>query len=180
MKYRKKPVVIEATQWFKNGDHPQDACETFYDSLEIPFKGEGRVVRYYRRPDDSGDRVCDQCGRPMQYHGWIDTLEGGHVVCPGDFIITGVKGEHYPCKPDIFAETYEDADADNRAPVEGHIRDLLLGWLYCRNPFLIQPHEAGIAYFLLQKYYRLPDGEAALSRLYTEIELTKAEVHRGT
>lgn len=43
----------------------------------------------------------------MHDHGWIDTLEGGHIVCPGDFIITGVKGERYPCKPDIFAATYE-------------------------------------------------------------------------
>ena len=39
---------------------------------------------------------------------WIETLEGGHVVTPGDFIITGVKGERYPCKPDIFAATYDE------------------------------------------------------------------------
>lgn len=31
----------------------------------------------------------------------------GHIVCPGDWVITGVQGEHYPCKPDIFAATYE-------------------------------------------------------------------------
>jgi hypothetical protein len=43
----------------------------------------------------------------MHDHGWIDTLEGGHIVCPGDYIITGVNGEHYPCKPDIFWRTYE-------------------------------------------------------------------------
>lgn len=41
----------------------------------------------------------------------IDTLEQGHRVCPGDWIITGVKGDRYPCKPDIFAATYEPADA---------------------------------------------------------------------
>jgi len=41
---------------------------------------------------------------------WIETLEGGHIVTSGDFIITGVKGEHYPCKPDIFALTYEAAE----------------------------------------------------------------------
>jgi hypothetical protein len=45
--------------------------------------------------------------------GWVKTLEGGHMVTPGDWIITGVKGEHYPCKPDIFAATYEPA---SRAP----------------------------------------------------------------
>lgn len=37
----------------------------------------------------------------------IDTLEGKHEVTPGDWIITGVKGEKYPCKPDIFEMTYE-------------------------------------------------------------------------
>jgi len=45
----------------------------------------------------------------MHVHGWIDTLEGGHIVCPGDWIITGVAGENYPCKPKIFAATYEPA-----------------------------------------------------------------------
>ena len=39
--------------------------------------------------------------------GYIDTLEGGHVVTPGDWIIIGIKGERYPCKPDIFEATYE-------------------------------------------------------------------------
>jgi hypothetical protein len=71
MKFRKKPVVIEATQWFKDGDHPS--------------------VR----------RGCIT-GRAL-----IDTMEGEMYVIPGDWIITGVKGEHYPCKPDIFEATYE-------------------------------------------------------------------------
>jgi hypothetical protein len=43
----------------------------------------------------------------MHEHGWIDTPEGGHIVCPGDYVITGVKEERYPCKPDIFDATYE-------------------------------------------------------------------------
>lgn len=110
MKFRKKPVVIEATQWFKNGDHPDDGDERF-DSGE--FKGElyeGRVVRYYRTPDMDGQTPCKHCGVIMHEHGWIDTLEGGHIVCPGDWIIRGVKGEKYPCKPDIFAATYEAAE----------------------------------------------------------------------
>lgn len=71
MKFRKKPIVIEATQWFKDGDHPKVQCSPW----------NGRV--------------------------FIDTLEGDHTVTPGDWIITGVKGEHYPCKPDIFEMTYE-------------------------------------------------------------------------
>lgn len=131
MKYRKKPVVIEATQWFKNGDHPADYTDKeelengilrVFTGAERKEKGwEGCVVRYYRRPDDNGLRACGAdavneairvpgagCGHLMHDHGWIDTPEGGHIVCPGDFIITGVKGEVYPCKPDIFAATYEE------------------------------------------------------------------------
>ena len=81
MKFRKKPVVIEATQWFKQGDHP--------------------AVKTHKNPIT---------GQVMRIHGWIDTLEGGHIVTPGDWIITGVKGEHYPCKPDIFEMTYEPTE----------------------------------------------------------------------
>lgn len=127
-KFRKKPVVIEATQWFKNGDHPND-----FDAEKVGFENgelrtwtgaevkangwEGQVVRYYRNPRDDENRLCGSedvscnnnapCGHIMHNHGWIDTLEGGHIVCPGDWIITGVKGERYPCKPDIFDATYE-------------------------------------------------------------------------
>jgi hypothetical protein len=44
------------------------------------------------------------------FTGTIETLEGPHVVSEGDWIITGVKGEKYPCKPDIFEMTYEPVD----------------------------------------------------------------------
>jgi hypothetical protein len=79
MKYRKKPVEIEAVQWFKDGDHPA-------------------VTRFFAQdPEQKG-------------YGWIKTLEGGHIVTPGDYIITGVKGEKYPCRPDIFEMTYEKVE----------------------------------------------------------------------
>ena len=118
MKYRKKPVVIEATQWFRNGDHPQDNApfeskgqptEQDRNRYDDYLQTEGKVVRYFRHPDKAyaGERQCEKCGEIMHKHGWIDTLEGGHIVCPGDWIITGVKDEHYPCKPDIFELTYE-------------------------------------------------------------------------
>lgn len=113
MKFRKKPVVIEASQWKRNGDHPDDNCDMFDypDDQGNVFTrpGEGKVVRYYRHPQVSGEKACEHCGRTMHDHGWIDTLEGGHIVCPGDFVITGIKGERYPCKPDIFEATYEAA-----------------------------------------------------------------------
>lgn len=101
MQYRKKPIVIEATQWFKNGDHPLDHPHTFRKN-----DSEGLIVRYYRKPG-TGMQRCAHCHAIMHDHGWIDTLEGGHTVCPGDWIITGVNGERYPCKPDIFEKTYE-------------------------------------------------------------------------
>jgi hypothetical protein len=97
MKFRKKPVVIEATQWFKDGDHSEahpNKTVTFAD-LEDGTRG---VV---------ATPPCQHCGKAMDSHGSVPTLEGIHIVCPGDWIITGVKGEHYPCKPDIFAMTYE-------------------------------------------------------------------------
>ena len=99
MKYRKKPIVVEANQWYENGDHPDDG---------VGGNIEGKVVRYYRHPKCDGQEKCLICGEIMHEHGWIDTLEGGHIVCPGDYIITGIKGEVYPCKPDIFKE-YEEA-----------------------------------------------------------------------
>ena len=103
MKFRKKPVIIDAEQWFGviydreagHGIEPDD------------FPIYHLNVGYYRTPECDGQNSCQHCGKIMHYHGWIDTLEGGHVVCPGDWIITGVKNEQYPCKPDIFAMTYE-------------------------------------------------------------------------
>ena len=102
-KFRKKPVVIEANQWFRNGDHPKD----YRNEKSKKEKWEGLIVRRYSHPDISPSIICKQCNKMMVDHGWIDTLEGGHIVCPGDWIITGVRGENYPCKPDIFKKTYE-------------------------------------------------------------------------
>jgi hypothetical protein len=116
--FKKKPIVIEATRWFKNGDHPKDYAtdvlgfengdlKTFTGNECKEKEWEGQIVRYFRRPDVSGESLCRHCGLTMHVHGWIDTKEGGHIVCPGDWIITGVQGETYPCKPDIFAATYK-------------------------------------------------------------------------
>lgn len=126
MRFRKLPIEIEATQWFKNGDHPEDGDERFlpkatpgaedgspsdprYSGEFAGEKFEGKVVRYFRHPTVDSERPCEHCGIRMHEHGWIDTLEGGHNVCPGDWIITGIKGERYPCKPDIFEAMYEPA-----------------------------------------------------------------------
>jgi hypothetical protein len=83
-KYRQKPVVIEAEQWF-------------------PGKVVDGVVTEY-------DPEIDGVGGKPPFP-FIRTLEGKMFVSPGDWIITGVNSEKYPCKPDIFEKTYE--------PVEG-------------------------------------------------------------
>ena len=70
-KYRKKPIEIEAIQWWPEDYHP----DVKYDKNAMPY---------------------------------LETLEGPFKLTPGDWIITGIKGEKYPCKPDIFQETYEE------------------------------------------------------------------------
>lgn len=102
-KYRKRPIVISAERWFKvsydreagHGSKPEDS--PIYHLQ----------VGYFRLPAVGGMTKCKRCGDIMHNHGWIDTLEGGHIVCPGDWIIEGIKGEFYPVKDDIFNLTYE-------------------------------------------------------------------------
>lgn len=95
-KYRKKPVVIEAFQMtperrINNSEWPDWLNQAWNKSTTEP----GALVN---RIEGSGDGpLC------------IQTLEGLMNVDWGDFIIQGVKGELYPCKPDIFAATYEPA-----------------------------------------------------------------------
>jgi hypothetical protein len=84
-KWRKKPVVIDAVQF---DGTPAGANEVF-DEFDIPG---GKFV-----PD-----VGLQTGTLL-----IPTLEGDHTASAGDWIIRGVKGEFYPCKPNIFDQTYE-------------------------------------------------------------------------
>ena len=115
MKYRKKPIVVDAHQWFKNGDHPEDdrymVCpDKDSESKFEPFLSEGKIVRHFRRPDIDGDHPCEQCGNDMHNHGWIDTFGEGHNVCPGDWIIKGFQGEFYQIKQDIFEATYEKVE----------------------------------------------------------------------
>lgn len=102
--FRKKPVVVQAEQF--NGW----ARIIGVPLLPIP---EGiRELTLDEHARHGGDLVeCVTCCEEMCSHAMVDTLEGAMLACPGDWIITGVKGERYPCKPDIFEATYE--------PVEG-------------------------------------------------------------
>lgn len=120
--FKKRPVVVEAYPWFKNGDHPEDkvgepAVDPF--NKEVYARIEGAVVQFYRNPDVAVETTkCKHCDKLLVTHGWIETLEGGHIVCPGDWIITGTKGEHWPVKPDIFAETYEEVSMPEKIVIE--------------------------------------------------------------
>jgi hypothetical protein len=91
MKFRKKPVVVEAEQW-------------------VPGKQVDGVQKYEHPGDSRIERIMMDAlpiGADPDNYGYIETLEGGHIVTAGDWIITGVHGEKYPCKPDIFEKTYE-------------------------------------------------------------------------
>ena len=87
MRFRKKPVVIEAFQWTGGPDQTEDP-----DWIVEAIKAG--TVRF----ENSGTPHVALL---------IDTLEGTHRANQNDFIIRGVKGELYPCKPDIFEATYE-------------------------------------------------------------------------
>ena len=89
-RYRKKPVVIEAMQW----DGTAEGATPIIDWVLATGQ---RSARY-----DDQHEPCIQ----------IDTLEGTMRASAGDWIIQGVSGEHYPCKPDIFEATYEAVDTD--------------------------------------------------------------------
>lgn len=82
-KYRKKPIIVEAEQFFP-GVNPLP--KGVHVARGIP-------------------------GSPA--HGFLKTLEGDFIVTPGDWIITGIKGEKYPCKPDVFAATYEPVEDES-------------------------------------------------------------------
>ena len=83
MRFRKRPVVIEAVRW--DGIDP-DVFPQF-TRMAMGKDSQGRII----------GQLC------------IPTPEGVMLADPGDWIITGVKGEVYPCKPDIFEATYEPA-----------------------------------------------------------------------
>ncbi len=82
MKYRKKPVVIEAVEWTGCNLHNL-----------IDWVGEHNLD--LTKPNLT-----------------IKTLEGDHLTMVGDYIIKGINGEFYPCKPDIFEKTYEKVGED--------------------------------------------------------------------
>lgn len=95
MKYRKKPVEVEAVQW--TGEN--------FDEIE-KFCPDAYRTNYYDNFINCFDPITGNF-LPKKSNLMISTLEGPHYATIGDYIIKGVHGEFYPCKPDIFHETYE-------------------------------------------------------------------------
>ena len=91
-KYRKKPVEIEAIQW--NGMNIDEVKQ---------FAGDNVTFVYY-------DEAWKLSKAPVIAEPQIKTLEGIMTAQRNDFIIKGVNGEFYPCKPDIFVKTYEPVE----------------------------------------------------------------------
>ena len=99
MKFRKRPIIIEAFKWTgdqKMIDYPEWAIQAIQDgtivipSLYVSMRVHGRTV--------------------ME----INTLEGKMIADNGDYIIRGINGEIYPCKPDIFEKTYDKLEVDSQ------------------------------------------------------------------
>ena len=95
-RYRKRPIEIEAVQW--------DGTEVAAGALVAQIKAGGGDAHY-----DVVSTAAPSDGR-WEHRLLIGTLEGWLIASPGDWIIRGIQGEFYPCKPDIFAETYEPVD----------------------------------------------------------------------
>ena len=103
-KYVKKRVVVEAVRWNTPDENSKvqlaRLCE---DHPQVRGTSYGELVEMTGSACSKDEHMWD-----WSVLGVIDTLEGKMVVNPGDYIITGVKGEVYPCKPDIFEMTYEE------------------------------------------------------------------------
>jgi hypothetical protein len=98
MKYKKRPLEVQAGRYRPGMEDGFDCC-----TIE---NGE-----YFRTEKCNTNCQCHNYGKWCGYMTpYINTLEGKQYITMGDFIITGVKGERYPCKPDIFEMTYEVAE----------------------------------------------------------------------
>lgn len=84
-KFRKRPVVVDAIQWTGNNTDEVYAWEKSFGRYVLVIREDGGFV-------------------------YIQTLEGSMKANKGDWIIRGIAGEFYPCKPDIFEQTYEKVE----------------------------------------------------------------------
>lgn len=137
-KYRSKPVIKEAIQW--NG--------TYSHALEI-----GKLFPELKTARRTFDPILDKC-----YSWTIATLEGEHVVSSGDYIIKGLVGEFYPCKPDVFEKSYELVGGDMvYEAVCPHCKLMV-----CQCQFLASLEAEGRELFLKNEMGKLQDEIARL------------------
>lgn len=104
-KFRKKPVVIEAMLHDINQDDPMAVYQWVEENTLGSFEPMACISGSKPYPE-SGISIDPRDGRLL-----IATLEGGVHASLGDYIIKGVNGEFYPCKPEIFIKTYDQVDA---------------------------------------------------------------------
>lgn len=114
MKYRKKPVEIEARQLPAavhpdSEDYAEKQREAYDIYLWVEKNTQGSFDPYSNQVPASGVSINPDTGFML-----IATLEGVMQAKPGDWIIRGVQGEFYPCKPDIFEATYEPVEVAAR------------------------------------------------------------------
>ena len=112
IRYRKKPVSIEAMLCGYTNEDIHDLTCWMAENLYPGLIGDATQPQTLRYPDQEVDDLS------IPDKGWyidpsdgslmIRTLEGDMRVSPGDYVIKGVNGEFYPCKPDIFDKTYEE------------------------------------------------------------------------
>lgn len=107
MKYVQKDAVVEATQWWKNGDHPQDESTLVKVNNVQPFLSEGKVVRRFRLPGSDHKR-CETCRGLFVDHGWLDQTPAV-TVCPGDYVVDNGNGTYSVFPPKSFEAMYREA-----------------------------------------------------------------------
>lgn len=109
-RYKKKPVVIEA--WYYTG--PQNPMMFSYGATASQLEEMGVPIE----PTEHWGGACGEEGHEQNWDLYVRTLEDGnpesaqvqHIAVVGDWIIKGVQGEFYPCKHEIFTETYEKVE----------------------------------------------------------------------
>jgi len=117
MRFKTRRIEVEATRWFRNGDHPEDESVPVEDDGSV-VQGkwdeltEGKVVRRFRHPGHPGHDHCPICHEVNHLHGWIDSGGDGQTVCPGDWVVTLPGGQRVACPHAFFSKAYLVPEAE--------------------------------------------------------------------
>jgi hypothetical protein len=105
MQFVHRPLVVEAHQWFTNGDHPLDRCKTLMINGK-PVLDDGKIVRRFYGMYAEHIGQCMKCERAYNDHGKVNTGTNDVTVCPGDWIVPTLDGFYEPIKPEMFEKLY--------------------------------------------------------------------------